>query len=118
MLCGYLVSQSPLKLLQLSETLLVDESNLLLALILGNLLVEVAKPEHDARLVKHTLLVNAFVVLVFVESAEHRGVHLGWTNCHLIRLFRGSLDLLGAIFPASKSWSLREVVTLRLRQKF
>ena len=87
MLGRYLLCKILLILLELSKASFINEANFLLAAILSNLLVEIPKPEHDARLMQNTLLIDALVVvLVLVKSTKHRGVHLLWRNWELIRL--------------------------------
>ena len=78
------------KLLELSKALSLDEFDLLFTLVLCNLLVEISKPKHDPRLVEHALLVETLVIiLAFVQSTEHRRVHLFRSHWVLVRLMRG-----------------------------
>ena len=90
LLALYLLLKSLFKLLELSKALSFDELDLLFALVLCNLLVEIPKPKHDPRLMQDALLVEALViVLAFVQSTEHRGVHLFGSHRMLIGLMRG-----------------------------
>lgn len=63
----YLLLKSLFKLLELGKALPFDELDLLFALVLCDLLVEIPKPKHDPRLMQDALLVEALViVLAFV----------------------------------------------------
>ena len=63
----YLLLKSLFKLLELGKALPFDELDLLFALVLCDLLVEIPKPKHDTRLMQDALLVEALViVLAFV----------------------------------------------------
>ena len=103
-------------ILEICEAFLVQESNLLDSAILGNLLVEVTEPEHDAGLVQDTLLISTLVVcLVFVERTEHRRVHLfcsyGKLTGVLIEMLHGPLDLDLLVLAASLT--LERIAKLR-----
>jgi hypothetical protein len=90
LLALYLLLKSLFELLELSKALSFDKLDLLFALVLCNLLIEIPKPKHDPRLMQDALLVEALVVvLAFVQSTEHRSVHLFWSHRMLIGLLRG-----------------------------
>lgn len=67
LLALYLLLKSLFELLELCKALSFDELDLLFALVLCYLLVEIPQPKHDPRLVQDALLVEALViVLAFV----------------------------------------------------